>query len=381
LSDISLVKIRAIAGTLANFTKKEPVLLLALVAALASALFVHPSAAYIGYIDFKVLACLFCLMAVVAGLRGTGLFDIAASALTRHAGTVRRMALVLVMATFFISMGITNDVALITFVPFGLLLMKDIPNPKTRMTILTLQTIAANLGSCLTPVGNPQNLYLFSFYELSAGEFFSAIAPVTIAGGILLILSVLTLEDEPVRPAEGGANHRIDMPRTSLYLVLFVLSVLAVFRILDYRMVTALVLILLVLFARQLLVHIDYSLLFTFVGFFVFMGNLQEIDQVNRFLTSVVNANVLLVSTIASQAISNVPAAVLLSHFTSDSGELLRGVSIGGLGTIIASLASVISFKFFVRDRPGETLGYLGTFTLWNSGFLVVLYILCILLH
>ncbi len=343
--------------------------------------FVPPSRLYASYIDWKVLACLLCLMAVVSGLRKTGLFDIAALALTRLSGGIRSMAIILILSTFFVSMAVTNDVALITFVPFSLLLLKKVKTKRTKLTVITLQTIAANIGSSLTPIGNPQNLYLFSFYKMDAVQFFTAIAPVVAAGGFLLIAAAFTIKNEKMTFRGAASNQSPNIVHIIVYFLLFTLSVLAVFRIIDYRAALVLVILTLLLLDRGLFRLIDYTLLWTFAGFFVFIGNLQHIGAVTRALTSIVDKNALLVSTLASQVISNVPAAILLSRFTQDSTALLRGVSIGGMGTIIASLASVISYKFFVHEYPEENFAFLKVFTIWNVAFLVFLYGICLLLE
>jgi Na+/H+ antiporter NhaD/arsenite permease-like protein len=365
-------------GPVFRFLGREPVLSISLALAASSSAMVRPSVGYFDYIDFKVLACLFCLMAVVEGLRKTGLFDRAAAALTRHTVSVRAMAAILVGATFFMSMAITNDVALITFIPFSLLLMKKLENPGTRIRVITLQTIAANTGSAMTPIGNPQNLFLFSFYSMDAAGFFAAIFPVVLTGAIMLAIALCTIRDEEIPKVSAGHNYDSDARFVFAYALFFLASVLAVFRVIDYRILTLVLILFLLFFDRRLILRVDYSLLLTFVGFFVFIGNLQHIRIVSDFLTRIVNMNVTLIAALSSQIISNVPAAILLSGFTGDSHALLRGVSIGGMGTLIASLASVISFKFFSQDRKGETLRYLGVFTFWNFLFLAVLYLLCV---
>lgn len=377
MSDIKLVSARSIF----RFIKRETVLVIASSLAVISAFFVRPSIDYISYIDFKVLACLFCLMGVVSGLRKTGLFDRAAGALTRHTSSLRTMSALLVGTTFFVSMFITNDVALITFVPFSLLVLRNEQNSRLRIRIIVLQTIAANIGSSLTPIGNPQNLFLFSFYEMRIIDFFSSIAPIVIVGGILLTVSIFTIPKINMTSVKAGANFYTDRTMVIAYGVLFVLSVLAVFHVIDYRLITAVVLVFLVIFDRSVIKRIDYSLLWTFLGFFIFIGNLKHIDAINALLTSIVSSNVTLVSAIASQAISNVPAAILLSGFTDDSASLLRGVSIGGMGSLIASLASVISFKFFAHERAPETMRYMFVFTVWNVLFLTALFGMCVILY
>jgi len=374
MPNLDPVKLYPVASKLVSFVKRETVLVIAVSAAFLSMLLIPPSADYAGYIDFKVLSCLFCLMAVVAGLRKTGLFDVAAAALTRFSGTVRGLSILLITSTFFISMLVTNDVALITFVPFTLILLKNIAEQRSRITIITLQTIAANIGSSLTPIGNPQNLYLFSYYHLNFLSFLSAISPLVAIGGLLLLVACLTVKNEKLSVRSGSVNYSPDIRQIALYVLLFAVSVLSVFRILDYWLVLAIVIIGVFIADKTLFARIDYSLLITFIGFFVFIGNVRQIDSLSRILTSLVNRNVVLVSALTSQIISNVPAAILLSRFTNDAQSLLRGVSIGGMGTTIASLASVISYKFFVHDRPESGLAFLRIFSFWNILFLGALY-------
>lgn len=364
--------------TTSNYIRRlflhETVLCISVAAACISMLFVTPSIAYIGYIDWKVLSCLLCLMAVVAGLRASGAFDILASSILRFAGTTRSLAAILIGTTFIVAMGITNDVALLTFVPFSLLLMRDGVSSRTRAHIIALQTIAANIGSSLTPIGNPQNLYLFSFYHIPASTFFKGILPIVLSGGVLLALSILKIKQRPVYARHSGPNFSLKKKRLALCIALFIISVLAVFRVLDYRVVTFLVIGALVLLDRDLVKTIDFSLLFTFMAFFIFIGNMQHLETVRSCLTGLISKNTVLVSALASQIISNVPAAILLSRFTDDSIGLLRGVSIGGMGTLIASLASVISYKFLSHEHPDEVLQYLLIFTKWNFLFFIVLY-------
>lgn len=378
MSDIKLVSadttLRSAYKKLLRFIKRETVLVIACASAVLSSCFVSPSAEYLSYIDFKVLACLFCLMGVVSGLRKTGLFDRAAASLTRHTTSLRTMSALLVGTTFVVSMFITNDVALITFVPFSLLVLRNEQSGRLRIRIIVLQTIAANVGSSLTPVGNPQNLFLFSYYKMESGAFFSAIAPVVAIGAALLAGALFSVPAaSSAKPVTAGPNFHTSRTMVLAYCALFVVSVLAVFRVFDYRFVTVAVLAFLLAFDRSVIKRIDYSLLFTFVGFFIFIGNLRHIDSINAFVTSIVSSNVTLVSALASQFISNVPAAIFLSGFTDDSASLLRGVSIGGMGTLIASLASVISFKFFSRERPDETIRFLLVFAFWNALFFAVL--------
>ncbi len=352
--------------------KNDTVLLISFSCALITSFIIPPDSLWIDYIDFKVIAILFCLMAVVAALRLSGLFDIAAAALTRRCKSIRSLAAILVGITFILSMGITNDVALIVLIPFSLLLLNNITRPKIRIRITVFQTIAANVGSSLTPIGNPQNLFLFTSYDFSVLRFFSITIPVVLLGGLFLGISIWTIPNDDLAKFIPSPNHSISIRKTVLHLVLFILSIGSVFNIIDFRVITVIILAVYLVIDRKLLKKIDYSLLLTFLFFFIFIGNLQRIETISKLLIQIADRNTLLFSALLSQIISNVPAAILISGFTDNAAELLIGVSIGGMGTLIASLASVISFKFFIQNRPGETVKYLGVFTFWNFLLLMI---------
>lgn len=352
--------------------KNDTVLLISFSCALITSFIIPPDSLWIDYIDFKVIAILFCLMAVVAALRLSGLFDIAAVALTRRCKSIRSLAAILVGITFILSMGITNDVALIVLIPFSLLLLNNITRPKIRIRIIVFQTIAANVGSSLTPIGNPQNLFLFTSYDFSVLRFFSITIPVVLLGGLFLGISIWTIPNDDLAKFIPSPNHSISIRKTVLHLVLFILSIGSVFNIIDFRVITVIILAVYLLIDRKLLKKIDYSLLLTFLFFFIFIGNLQRIETISKLLIQIADRNTLLFSALLSQIISNVPAAILISGFTDNAAELLIGVSIGGMGTLIASLASVISFNFFIQNRPGETVKYLGVFTFWNFLLLMI---------
>lgn len=348
------------------FFHKEPVLSIAAAAALLSMVLVPPSAAYLGYIDVRVLCLLFCLMAVVLGFQECGVFTALAQKLLAGCAGLRKLVFLLVMLPFFSSMLLTNDVALITFVPFAILVLSLVGRRELLIRVVTLQTVAANLGSMATPVGNPQNLYLYAAYDLSAGEFFAAVLPLTAASLLLLVLAVMWIPK--------GAVHIELTERTPLragwplavYVVLFILCLLSVFRLLPYYILTVIVAAALWVMDRKLLKEVDYGLLVTFVCFFVFAGNMGELEPVRALLTDLLDRSALLSSVLASQVISNVPAAVLLSGFTADWKGLLLGVNVGGLGTLIASLASLISFRFYAAEKDSKAGLYLGVFTVVN---------------
>lgn len=356
-----------------DFLKKEAVLCVAALCAALTMILVPLDSAYIGYMDVRVLCLLLALMAVVALIQECGTFQFLAVWLVRRFGGGRALGVVLVLLPFFTSMLVTNDVALLTFVPFTLLLLEKIGCSGRAAEVLVLQTVAANLGSMATPVGNPQNLYLYGNYGLGAGEFFAAVLPLTVASFVILTVAAAFLLPRGLQvPAMETAPIR-DKGKLAFYGVLFILCLLTVFHVLPYGVVTAIVLAAVAFLQPKLLKELDYSLLATFVCFFVVSGNLGRVDAVRDLLQVFLGRSTLLTAAAASQVISNVPAAVLLSAFTENWRELLQGVNIGGLGTPIASLASLITLKLYLRSEAPRAGRFLLVFTAVNVALLFLL--------
>lgn len=366
--------------------KTETVLLLAGGAAILSMFWVPPSFAYLDYIDYSVIALLFCLMTVVAGFQHSGVFFFLAKKILKRIGNTRALASVLVFFCFFTSMWITNDVALITFVPLALMLLSMTGRKELLIPVVVLQTIAANLGSMLTPVGNPQNLFLYSYYQLRLEDFLALTFPVMAISFLLLWVILRFIKKEPLRnDLIGNGWPDVSMAGQEaaaagrrpfsilLYSLLFLLCLASVNRWLDYRLTLVLVLGGVLAFERSILKKVDYGLLLTFLFFFIFVGNISHLPGIKEFLAGVMEGRELWVALLTSQVISNVPAAVLLAPFSGASQALILGTNIGGLGTLIASLASVISYKFYSRSEGANPGRYLASFTLYNLLFLVVL--------
>ena len=354
-----------------DFVKKEIVLIISFVLAIISMLFVPPSGRYIDYIDRRTLGLLFCLMTIMAGLNRLGLFKLLAEKLVHKVHTIRGVTVTLVLLCFFISMIITNDVTLITFVPFTIILL-EISHQKSKLIyIVTLETISANLGSMTTPIGNPQNLYLFSNYNMNIDEFIIAIIPYSVLSLVLLVVlslfvgnEIITVEKELNR-VKGSKNSFLPI----MYGILFILALFSVFKILDYRVLLGVLLIAILSLDRITLIKVDYSLIFTFVFLFIFIGNLGNIEYIHNFLQGIIIGNEVWVGVLSSQIFSNVPASILLSKFTDNGSALLIGVNIGGLGTLIASMASLISFKFLQNENI-KISRYIIVFTFMNLVFL-----------
>lgn len=352
--------------------KKEPVLMISAICMVISMFFVPPGAAYIDYIDFRVLALLFCLMAVVAGLQRHGLFNWLAARMLTGEKQRRMLFLLLILLPFFSSMLVTNDVALITFVPFALLILELTGQQRFAIFLVVMQTVAANLGSMATPVGNPQNLYLYSRFQIPADAFFLTVLPYTLVTLPLLALSVLFCPRGTLRVSLPETALSKNRGHICLYLSLFVLCLLSVFHVLHYGLLLAVVCIALALADRSLYKTLDYGLLLTFVCFFIFAGNIGAIGGVRLFLQNLLARQPLVTATLASQVISNVPAAVLLSGFTQDWRALLLGTDIGGLGTPIASLASLISFRLYLKSNGANARRYMAVFLAVNAAGLLL---------
>ena len=356
-----------------NFIAKETVLCVAAACAILTMFIIPPDRAYLHYIDFRVLCLLLCLMAVVAGLKAIGIFNYLTYQLLHRIHSGRILSVTLVLLPFFCSMFVTNDVALIIFIPFTLMLLEQLGCSKAIIPVTVFQTIAANLGSMATPVGNPQNLYLYAFYSMSIWDFFSVTLPLTAISLIVLGAASIPLLPQKLPTHELESAKISSTKQLLIYLALFILCLLTVFRVVPYPVTTAITVAALLIVNRSLLKEIDYMLLLTFVCFFTVSENLGRMDAIRSFLQQLLQWNALLTAVITSQVISNVPAAVVLSGFTDQWQQMLAGVNIGGLGTPIASLASLITMKFYMRWPGAKMLRFLGFFLLANVIGLAVL--------
>lgn len=355
-----------------KFLKKNTVFLISFLAAAVTAFFVPPDREYLGYFDWRTLSCLFITLAVVCALKNIKFFTILARKLVMLVGNLRALFLLLIVITFIGSMIIANDMALITFLPLGYFALSVIRQEKYMAYLFVLQNISANLGGMLTPFGNPQNLYLYSYFNIPTGKFMLIMLP-----AFLLAITLLAVACIPVKPIKFTINEefgeKLNTKKTALYIALFLISILIVFRIVPF--VLGLVLIPFILFFtdRDSLFMVDYGLLGTFFFFFVFAGNMARIPAVNELLSNLLNKDTLLVSVLSCQFMSNVPSAILLSRFTTDYPALLLGVNIGGTGTPIASLASLITFSEFKLLHPEQTKKYLVLFIVLNAASLLIM--------
>ncbi len=353
------------------FVKHNMVMTIALFAAIVTCFFVPPDMEYLGYLDFKTLSCLFCVLAVVCAFKNINFFYILAKSIVRIFKSARYAILALVYITFIGSMLIANDMALLTFLPLGYFVLTTTGNRKYMAFTFIMQNISANLGGMLTPFGNPQNLYLYTKFNIPVGEFVGIMLIPFIISIILVTVCCLFVENKPLEIE----NDRIRLPicRTIIYSLLFALSILIVFRGIPYYIGLIVIPAFLIFMDRRALKMVDYPLLLTFVFFFIFSGNMSRIDAVAEFISGLLQKNTLFFTTLSCQFISNVPSAILLSRFTSNYADLLIGVNIGGIGTLISSLASLITFREYTLHNPGKAGRYIAEFSAYNFGFLIIL--------
>lgn len=355
-------------NNLKNFIKKEIVLILSASLAIITSFISSPK---LSYIDFKVLILLFNLMVVVAAFKELKVLDSIAISLLKKCSTYTSISFALVFITFLASMVVTNDVALITFVPLSIVVAKK--SDINVLKIVILQTLAANLGSSFTPMGNPQNLFIYSFYNLDPSDFFKITAPLVIFS--VLFLSVIILKSKKIKLDLHLEDVEIKNKKDVIFFsILFAIILLSVFHIVDYKLAFIITILTVLILNKKLLTQIDYSLLITFIGFFIFIGNISTMDSIRSLMMGILNSpqSTFITSILSSQIISNVPATMLLSGFTNNFKELLLGVNIGGMGTLIASLASVISYKIYTNEFKDDSSTYLKYFTFYNVLGLIV---------
>ena len=355
-----------------GFIKKNLVMFIAMLAAIVTCFFVPPDKLYLDYFDVKTLTCLFCVLAVVCALKNVNFFYMLAKKIVRVFKNARLSVLALVYITFIGSMLIANDMALLTFLPLGTYVMTSTGKGKYMAFTFIMQNIAANLGGMLTPFGNPQNLYLYTKFQIPTVEFMGIMAaPFALAILLITLCCIIFVKPEPF----VLKDEKISLPlgRSIAYLLLFILASAIVFRGIPYGVGLVVIPVALLFLDRKALKMVDYPLLLTFVFFFIFSGNMARIDAVRSLFSYFLEKNTLLVSVLSCQVISNVPTAILLSQFTENYTQLLLGVNIGGVGTLIASLASLITFRDYTKRNPGKTGSYILLFSAFNFAFLILL--------
>jgi Na+/H+ antiporter NhaD/arsenite permease-like protein len=359
--------------------KKDPVLCISLLLAVLSMLAVPPGKAYVQYINYPMLIMLACLMTVVAGFKMAGVFTRLSCMLTRRCRSLRGLSIILVSLCFFTAMLVTNDVALLTFVPFTLELLR-LADENALIFIIVMETVAANLGSMMTPIGNPQNLFLFSYYNMSLKDFFAAVVPIGVASYIIVMSAMAFIKNKQLSISWQGSGEKLRIKELVVFSMLFIICILTVLKVIDSRVCLGVVALCTMVVSPRLFKEVDYGLLATFICFFIFVGNIGSLKEVSWQVARLLAGRELITSALICQGISNVPAAIMLSGFTENACAVLRGVNIGGLGTLVASLASLISFKLYNKSQDSRPGRYIGAFTVINITVLAVLLIIASIL-
>ncbi len=361
-----------------GFAKKEVVLSIAIVFTIVTIFFVPVDKEYLGYFEYKTLVALFCMLAVVAGLKHTNVFELVSKKLIGLFRTRRAVIYCLIYGTFFFDMIVANDMSLITFLPLTYIVLHSTGNDKYLAFTFIMQTIAANMGGMITPYGNPQNLYLYSYYNIPTLEFFGVLLIQSITVAIGLYIGCLFIKNEELT-LKNDAKIVVDKKRLAVYAVLFVFVILSIFRVVPHLITLAIVILAVLITDIKRFKDVDYALLATFCVFFIFSGNIARIPAIKEMIASIVAENTLIAGIVSCQFISNVPTAIFLSKFTTNYSDLLVSVNIGSLGILISSLASLITLKEYLKHQPKGFKKYLGMFTMINSIFLVALIIVTIL--
>lgn len=355
-----------------HFIKNETVLAVAIILAIITCFFVPIDKEYINYFDYGTLILLFCMLAVVAGLKSTNVFEVISRKMIGLFHTRRAVIYSLVFGTFFFDMIVANDMSLITFLPLTYIVLHSTKNDKYLAFTFIMQTIAANMGGMITPYGNPQNLYLYSYYNINTVEFFSILLKQSIMVAVLLYICCSFIPNEPLK-LKNKRKIIVSTRELLIYIILFIMVILSIFRVIPYIATFITVILTILIVDKKRFKQVDYALIATFCVFFIFSGNIARIPAIKQFISDIVVKNTLIAGVVSCQFISNVPTAIFLSKFTENYSDLLISVNIGSLGIIISSLASLITLKEFLKHQSKNFKKYIGLFTLFNTLFLVVL--------
>ena len=360
------------AGRTGTIIRAEIVLIVSgLLALISVLLFNHPEK-YLDYISAPTLSALFCLMISVSGMEKCGLIKCVSAAILNRHHTVKTVSVSLILLPFFLSMFITNDVTLIAVVPISVYLLKKTGRTDLIAPILILQTLAVNSGSMLTPVGNPQNIFIYTEYQADLPDFIIRVLPLTLISICAILLPCLLSENRKAS-AEITDCGISDKKMFAVFLFIFALNIIAISGWLPYWAALLTTVAATLAADRSLFLKPDYSLLLTFVFLFIFTGNLSDSGFISSYVEKSMDDYAVLTPALLSQVISNVPAAVLLSGFTENWQDLLAGVSIGGFGTPVASMASLITIRIYAREKIGSTGKFTLKMTLAGTAVLILL--------
>jgi len=366
-------------GKFKSWLKTNAIFVIVVIVAVISCFIVPIDKGYLSYFDgaFETLTCIFGILIIVAGLENIDFFHKVARFIIKKFKSVRSIVLTLIFITYVSALINANDMALLTFLPLSYLVLKYINKTEYLAFTFIMQNIASNLGGMISPIGNPQNIFLFSYYDIGLLEFFKIMAIPTLCALLLIVVSVMFVKPEKVE-YQDKYDHKIDYYRLAIYAILFVLTFFVVIGVVPFYIVLAITILTMLFCDRKSFLQVDYTIPLIFVGFFIFSGNMERIPFVANFMTKFADKQTFLCAYISCQFISNVPTSILLSKFTGNFPALLVSVNVASLGIIFSSLSGVIALKCFVKYNPKNSKHkawyYIGFDLLMNVLLLVVLY-------
>lgn len=321
-----------------DFFKDETVFSISLILAFISCFFVQPSINYLNYINWDTIVLLLVIMIIVEILKNLAIFEVLVRKLLMKVANTRVLVLVLVFTCFFSSIFITNDVSLIIFVPFTILALKKVNRLDLTIFTVSLQTIAANVGCMVLPIGAPHNIVMYTVSKIPFDSFFLLLLPYIMVSVVFMAVLMLLIPNDAIELPSMGKIERVNEN-----------------------------------FLKRVFLGVDYYLLLTFIALFVLIGNLENIPYLNSLFKNSIVGNEVLWGVVSSQVISNVPSAILLSGFSTNYEAIIVGINIGGFGTLIASMANLISYKILVREHKEFKIRYLVIFSILNVVLLLIL--------
>lgn len=350
----------------------NPLLVISALAALVTMFFVPPSAEYLSYFNWHTLACLFSILAVIAAIDSSGLLEYVAHSLVEHVNSTRALVIALVLVTLCCSMVLSNDMTLVTVLPLAVVLLKSVNREAEIPFAFIVITLTANLGGMLLPFGNPHNLYLYSVFGVDFGDFVATMAPPLILSVALILVRCCFVKKAEFH-YKKPESIRLSKPRVAIYTVLFALCIAMTVDAVPYLMGMVAIVVVLAITDRRVFAKTDYALVLTFVCFFIFSGNIAQIPAISQLFSDVLaTCGAFVTSLISSQVISNVPSAILISHFSNDWAGIALGTNVGAVGTPISSLATLITLRQYQKSGLGNNGKFIARFEVYNFAFLII---------
>ncbi len=355
-----------------KFFKNNIIFTIVVVIAAISCFFVPFDKGYLDYFEWNTLACIFLLLLIIAGFANIQFFEKVARIIVKRFKNTRSVIMCLIFVTYVSALINANDMSLLTFLPLAYIVLKYTNNQRYIAFTFIMQNIASNLGGMLVPTGNPQNLYIFSFYKMSLWEFLKIMALPTLMALVLIVIVCMFVKKEPLTYVDN-TNNKLNVKKSIIYGVLYLITLLVVLRVIPWWIAMIVIVIAMAICDWKSFLMVDYTVPLTFVCFFIFSGNMARIPAITNLMESFVDKYTYLTAYISCNLISNVPTAVLLSKFTNNYAHLLVSVNVASLGIIFSSLSGVIALKEYTKVVRKEKMPkkrgvwyYIGLDTLFN---------------